>query len=274
MTNDFDRPRGGSGTREWSEHSLNIGLGCSHGCLYCYARTNALRWKKIEDPEDWTRERLIDSAVAKSYGKRKGVIMFPTTHDITPFYLSPAVEVLKKVLRAGNQVLVVSKPHFVCTARLCDELTPWKDQVMFRFTITSDGTLMRQWEPGAPSEAERLEALSCAFIDGYRTSVSAEPLLTDCSLRFDEAAKYIYLKVRSHVTHSIWFGLMNHPAKRTSWCWEKKPFVEVLAKALDLGSWKPPVIDRMIAGFERLCSLDSRIRLKENLRKLVERKKK
>ena len=36
-----------SGTKEWSVSSVNCITGCEHNCRYCYARANALRFKRI-----------------------------------------------------------------------------------------------------------------------------------------------------------------------------------------------------------------------------------
>ena len=86
--------------------------------------------------------------------------MFPTSHDITPRFLDDCVTVLKKLLAAGNEVLIVSKPHLECVERLCRELAEHKDKIVFRFTIGAmDDKLLRFWEPvrrlcGAAGSAE------------------------------------------------------------------------------------------------------------------------
>ena len=206
MSNDpFTRDRTGTGTRERSDLSYNIGRGCSHGCLYCYAKANACdRWKTLL-PKEWTTERISWPAVNKRWGTSSGVIMFPTTHDITPAYLEPAVAVLHKMLAAGNYVLIVSKPHLKCVERLCAELTDYHRQIFFRFTIGSmDAATCALWEPGAPPPEERLEALKLAAYIGYKTSVSVEPNLGGVL----NAVKVVET-VEPYVTHDIWIGKMN-----------------------------------------------------------------
>jgi len=221
-----------TGTREWSEHSVNCCLGCRHGCLYCYARANATRWGRIADPADWTVERPFDQATALANRRFKGVVMFPTTHDITPLAgadlgtLEACVRTLYALLRAGNRVLIVSKPHRAVIGRLCEFLRPWRDgeQVEFRFSI---GTLSEElaafWEPGAPPIAERIDALAHAFAAGYATSVSAEPLL-DC---LPLAAESLVEAVEPWVRETIWIGCMNKIAQRTAW-WRQPRRYEVL----------------------------------------------
>lgn len=41
----FDANRHGTGTQEWAEVTENIARGCVHDCLYCFAATNAKRFK-------------------------------------------------------------------------------------------------------------------------------------------------------------------------------------------------------------------------------------
>lgn len=201
----FTQDRNGTGTREWSEFSYNIGFGCSHDCRYCYARSNAVdRWKRIK-PEEWTTERINQRAIKRNWIRRIGVIMYPTTHDITPFYLEPSIDVLKKMLTAGNNVLIVSKPHMECVVKMCDELERWKKQILFRFTIGSmDAELCKLWEPGAPGPMERWNCLKLAYNTGFNTSVSIEPNLGGTGNAID-VVNWVY----GFVTHDIWIGKMN-----------------------------------------------------------------
>lgn len=205
MGDPFSQNRIGTGTREWSDLSYNIGIGCSHDCLYCYARANAVdRWKSVK-ADEWTTEKIRQSAVDKNWARHIGVIMYPTTHDITLEYLQSSIIVLKKMLTAGNHVLIVSKPHFECIIALCKELSEWKSQILFRFTIGSmDATVSHLWEPGAPVPYERVRCLKHAYTTGYSTSVSVEPNLGGTLNATD-----VVEAVEDYVTHDIWIGKMN-----------------------------------------------------------------
>lgn len=201
-----------TGTREWSEHSCNIQNGCGHQCRYCYARARMLQFKRFDKPKDWgtTYHRIRPAEVKKKRRKLKGVVMFPTTHDIEPEFLDECLAVLRKLLEAGNEVLIVSKPHLECIRTLCEELEPFRHQVMFRFSIgaMSNATL-GYWEPGAPSSGERYLALDHAFNKGWNTSVSCEPYLGPPNL-----AVYLYDSLAPRVTDTIWFGKLNHIRQR------------------------------------------------------------
>jgi DNA repair photolyase len=92
MNETFNDNRTATGTREWSEYSFNIGLGCSNNCLYCYARQNALRYKKINSPDEWQNEIVSEKAISRAQGHNKNcsddVYFDPTkSNNITNAYL-------------------------------------------------------------------------------------------------------------------------------------------------------------------------------------------
>lgn len=206
---DFTAERKGNGTKEWADINENIVRGCTNNCLYCYAASNAKRFK-LRDRDDWAREELTRKAEITRYPKKNGVIMFPTAHDITPFNLEAYVRVARLMLEAGNKVLMVSKPRLECIQRLTEEFVDYKDKTLFRFTIgTTDTAVAKSWEPGAPSPGERVAALKLAFEAGYQTSVSAEPLLGGL-----KTAKQILDAVRPYVTDKVWIGKMNRIRSR------------------------------------------------------------
>lgn len=198
-----------SGTREWAVKNVNCVNGCEHNCRYCYARWNAVeRFHRIEEGE-WETPHVRQKDVRKQYGKIDGQIMFPTTHDITPAVLEPCMVVLENLLRPGNQVLVVSKPHLDCIQAICDKFDKYKDQILFRFTIGAmNDAILRYWEPGAPCFAERVSALVYAWKHGFDTSVSVEPMLDS------ENVVTMFHALKPVVTHSIWIGRMNKIASR------------------------------------------------------------
>lgn len=203
--NPVHKEQSDKGVGEWAGYTCNVGKGCSHGCLYCYAEKMAVRFGQVASPEAWKEENLRDVSTGASK-KYDSTIMFPTTHDITPSYLSAYRVHLYNLLKAGNTVLVVSKPHFESIQAICSEFSSFRDKMIFRFTIGGlDDQAMRHWEPGAPPLEERIQCLKHAFEQGYTTSVSAEPMLGGR----DEAVKLYYL-LEPFITKEIWFGKMNN----------------------------------------------------------------
>ena len=75
------------GTQEWSVKTVNCCTGCSHDCLYCYAKEMATRFMQVTTAE-WPLERIRTKDVNKRHKKYDGQVMFPSSHDITPSNLS------------------------------------------------------------------------------------------------------------------------------------------------------------------------------------------
>jgi DNA repair photolyase len=200
-----NRKHNSHGTREWSEKTFNCCKGCSHDCLYCYAKEGAIRRKQIE-PEDWPNERIQENKVSIGHRKKyEGQLMFPSTHDITPNNFDACITKLKNLLTPGNRVLVVSKPHLECIEKLCESLRNFKSQILFRFSIGAcDDQILSYWEPNAPGYDERKESLIVAHQEGFQTSVSVEPMLDSVHIAT------LIGELLPYVSQSLWIGKMNH----------------------------------------------------------------
>ncbi len=197
------------GTAEWAVATVDCGIGCPHGCLYCYARAKQVDRLGLASREEWQTFRVDKEAVQRRYPLYPGQVMFPASHDITPENLQDCLTVLISLLASGNRLLVVSKPRFICIETLCRELACYRGQVLFRFTITArDDSILQFWEPGAPSYAERLSCLGLASDRGFATSVSVEPMLDSGDV---VAMVHELLPV---VSHSLWIGKMNRIHER------------------------------------------------------------
>ncbi|HUW10823.1 MAG TPA: hypothetical protein VM537_13910, partial [Anaerolineae bacterium] len=46
-----------TGTKEWSDSSANVSVGCSNNCLYCYAKAMMVRIGR-KTPSTWPVEEL------------------------------------------------------------------------------------------------------------------------------------------------------------------------------------------------------------------------
>ncbi|MHA1757320.1 MAG: radical SAM protein [Promethearchaeota archaeon] len=192
------------GTKEWSDYSVNCINGCSNNCRYCYAKKMAIRFGRKTE-KTWPVMEIREHDLNKKYKKRKGRFMFPTAHDITPDLevIDACFKVLRNILEPGNEVLITTKPHPVVIKKICNIFGNFKEQIQFRFTITSNNEkLLRFWEPGAPSFKQRLWALKYAYQKGFKTSISIEPFLSDPVVFIDDLIPY--------VSESIWIGPMNY----------------------------------------------------------------
>jgi DNA repair photolyase len=113
MTADGEAKRSPHGTQEWAASNVNIQDGCEHDCRYCYAKTMAIRFRRAA-AASWSKPRLRQHDLDRGFTRRAGRIMFPTAHDITPRNLDECLMVLNRMLAAGNDLLVVSKPWLAC----------------------------------------------------------------------------------------------------------------------------------------------------------------
>ena len=196
---------------DWTDVNINFCTGCVHQCRYCYQWEAAVRLKQIESREQWPNQVVREHDVKANYPfyKNEPMIGFPSSHDITPEVIEEACIVLGKLLRMGNRVLIVSKPHMECIERICSEFERYKEQILFRFTITAmDDNLLAFWEPYAPKFDERKACLEYAFSKEFETSVSAEPML-DTAHVDDLIADLLPL-----ITDAIWLGTMNDIKRR------------------------------------------------------------
>nr|WP_321402036.1 DUF1848 family protein [uncultured Desulfobacter sp.] len=194
--------------QDWADKGINISKGCSNNCRYCYAREESVR-RHGNTVENWPNEQLNLQIINKGWRISNKRLMFPTTHDITPGTYDACETVLKKVLKVGNNVLVVSKPRTELIEKLCNAIEPYKNQVMFRFTITAmDNEVLRFWEPNAPTYEDRKKALALVKEKGFRNSVSIEPMLDAPNVGA------LIEDLRPHTTDCMWVGPMKMVRKR------------------------------------------------------------
>jgi len=245
-----------TGTKEWAKYNYNIQTGCEHDCAYCYAKAMAVRFSRVK-ADGWDDVTISLKAVSKKWKKRDGTIMFPTTHDITQANINHCLIVLDNILRAGNNVLIVSKPDPNCIRLLCDAFEMCKKQILFRFTIGSvDNQTLKFYEPDAPSFGERLAALAHAHTRGFKTSVSIEPML-------DFQPYQIVKIVDEYVTDSIWLGLMNNARTRLKLNECSDQVIEMADKLRLMWSY------RGVKNLYEILKDNPKIRWKDSIKKLL-----
>ena len=246
------------GANQWKVKSCNFITGCSHDCLYCFSKASAV-YRKSKTRESWKEETINRKQLRKKQQRvLNGRIMFPSTHDISPTHLKESIQFIRNILVAGNEILIVSKPHLKCIEEICNEFLDYKEKILFRFTIgsTNDETL-RFWEPGAPSFDERMSSLRYAYDAGYATSISCEPML-------DIKIGDVISIVRPYVTHSIWLGTMNNMEWRLPT--NNDLTQELKDRANQLYAWQSD--EEIKALYERFKN-DSLIRWKNEIKMIV-----
>lgn len=224
----MEETKNNHGTRQWAVKNINFIKGCKNDCLYCYGKSYGIRFKR-NTSDDWKIELVREKDLNMKIPKYKGTVMFSSTHDITPDHLNESIIVLDHILKSGNFVLVVTKPHLECIQRICETFTEYKDKILFRITIGStDSKILKFWEPNAPSFEERLECLKLAFNMGYQTSASGEPLL-------DKNVDDLINQLSPYITDTIWIGKPNKLLYHTKLNGHGDP--ETIEKCNELLSW-------------------------------------
>jgi len=194
-----------TGTKEWADHNVNCIKGCYNNCRYCYAMCMAKRFGRATI-KTWQKMVIREDVVAQNFRKFSGRVMFPSTHDLFEFpeYQDACFTVIEKLLKSENELLITTKPRLRIIKDIERNFVQYKDQIQFRFTITScNNELLHFWEPNAPLFEERLSSLKYAFKKGYKTSVSIEPFL-------DYDPLPLINTISPYVTESIWLGIMNY----------------------------------------------------------------
>jgi len=244
-----------SGTREWAAKTVNCCTGCSHDCIYCYGKSMALRFGQVKAGQ-WGSERIRQHDVIRKHPKYPGRVMFPSSHDITPTNISACLQVLDNLLKVGNEVLVVSKPHLDCIQAICQQFEDYRDRILFRFTIgAQDDRLLSLFEPNAPGYSERRASLQYAYEHGFQTSVSVEPMLD--SVHIDD----LISDLLPFVTDAIWIGKMNYVGRLYS---KVGPEVQAALKMIENGQ-----TDEIIHSIYERHRNNPKIKWKKGIKKIV-----
>ena len=245
-----------TGTKEWAVETVNFITGCSHDCRYCYGRHMAVdRFKRVT-PEEWSQPCVREAEVCKKRHRVDGTVMTPSTHDICPEFINETIVVLDKLIDAGNDILLVSKPHIECIEKICARYTENREQIRFRFTIgCNNNELLAYWEPGAPSHEERLACLKYAYEHGFSTSVSVEPMLDG-----EHIVEHVE-RLLPWISDSVWIGKMNCIRSRVR---IENEVDESMVEAIEAGQTD----ERIMQIYDALKNIP-KIRWKESVKKVV-----
>jgi len=189
---------------QWSPNVYNIldcKTNCANDCKYCYMKRLKNKFFDV-DIENLDME-IEDKKVNKKWRSNETkLIMFPSSHDIFPEFIKAYTKTCINILDAGHQLLIVSKPRLECIEYLIKHLTNYKDNIIFRLTITThDEDTLKYWEHNASNFDERVKCLKLLYKNGFKTSISLEPFL--------ENPTYIITKLDKYITNDIWIGVMS-----------------------------------------------------------------
>lgn len=212
------------------DYTLNPYIGCSHGCIYCYARLYCE--KRIA--ENWGKIVVVKENIAEILGKeilkkRKGVVGLST---ITDAYQS--IEAKEKITRdllrllLDNRFKVSIQTKSSLVLRDLDILCEKKELVDVGFTITTlDEKIAKIFEPMASTPSERVKALEKISAEGIKTWIFLGPIIpgiseesfekiVDIAKATSSIVYYDKFRIKPFMTSGIVKELADK-AKKTDW---------------------------------------------------------
>lgn len=172
-------PRGKA--REYSPFALNLYMGCTHKCKYCYApgclqkspdsyyaapepRKNVLSGLARELSKSVPKEQVLLSFIGDVYCE---------TQDDNAL----TRQVLERLLQFKAPVAILTKGGKRCLKDL-DIFTAFGPHIQIGATLTFDNDKdSLEWESGAALPSERLEVLKTLHDNGIKTFASFEPVI-------------------------------------------------------------------------------------------------
>lgn len=171
-------PRGKAA--EYSPLAMNIYKGCSHGCVYCYAPSATYKQRDVFHSNVQPRNNFFQELgkdVVKFRGDKRPILLCFTTDPYQPIEETAKLTriSIKRLIENGNAVKVLTKGG---TRAVRDFDIMKTGNCDFGATLTfMDEKRSIEWEPGAASPADRINALRLAKESGIKTWVSLEPVI-------------------------------------------------------------------------------------------------
>ena len=193
--------------------TVNLTVGCAHGCLYCYARGySSYPGENTVVLYGNTLERLKDE-LARKRRRPQAVYFSPSSDLFQPVaeVLALGQRVLEFLLSRGIGVAFLSKGHIPDgTMKL---LIAHADRVRAQIgIITLDEDLQRLFEPHAASPKVRLEQMARLVSGGIATQARLVPVLPGLTDSPDSLGRLFRAIARAGVKRATVSALFLRPA--------------------------------------------------------------
>ena len=154
------------------KYSFSPYVGCSHGCLYCYASSYIPRFSEVRVKKD-VIGRLIKE-VSKIKDKYVSISNSSDPYQKIEERLKLTREALKVFINNNFRIMIITKSNLI--VRDLDILK--KGRVVVSMTITTlDELKARKLEPNAPLPNKRIEALKILSENGIPTVARIDPII-------------------------------------------------------------------------------------------------
>ena len=187
-------------------YAINPYVGCSHGCIYCYAEFmrgvtgHEEAWSEFLDAKDFDTASLVKFAA--SHGNER-VFMSSVTDCYNPY--EARFGLTRKVLEtlAGSDVnlQILTKSNLV--TRDIDLLQTLPNVRAGVSLSVIDESLRRMLEPRASSVAARIAAIKKLRTAGVKTYIFVAPIFPQITPVFDIMSRY------GDAADEIWFDRLN-----------------------------------------------------------------
>lgn len=196
--------------REYSPYACNVYLQCTHNCKYCYAPRAMQRSNEnyfVQRPEP---RKDIVGLVQKELSKTK------FKEQVLLSFIGDCYCEIADNGKAVREILELFLEHKVPTAiltkggkRVLKDLDLFKqfgEHIQIGATLTFfDEAKSLEWESGAATPAERLEALKILHDNGIRTFASFEPVIEPA-----ESLKLIEQTLKDNSVDTYKIGKLNN----------------------------------------------------------------
>ena len=167
--------------REYSPFALNIYIGCSHRCRYCYAphtlqKSSAAYFGKPEPRKNILK--FLEKDLQKNVYKEQVLLSFVGDVYCDNADDSATTREVLKMLSAYHVPVAVLSKGGKKMLRDLDIFKTFGDYITVGTTLTFlDEEKSKYWEPYAALPSERLETLKILHDDGIKTFASFEPTI-------------------------------------------------------------------------------------------------
>lgn len=167
--------------REYSPYALNIYIGCSHQCRYCYAphtlqKSSVTYFGKPEPRKDILK--YLEKDLQKNIYKEQVLLSFVGDVYCDNADDSATTREVLKMLSAYHVPVAVLSKGGKKMLRDLDVFKTFGDRITVGTTLTFlDEEKSKYWEPFASTPSERLETLKILHDNGIKTFASFEPTI-------------------------------------------------------------------------------------------------
>lgn len=202
--------------REYSPFALNIYIGCSHRCKYCYAPSTLQRSKDSYFGKPEPRKnilKLLADDLNKSVYTEQILLSFVGDVYCDSADGGQTTREALKLLNAYNAPVAVLSKGGEKMLRDLDVFDAFGDRIAVGTTLTFlNEQLSRKWEPFAALPEERLYVLKTLHEAGIRTFASFEPTIYP-----DESIKLIERTLADNSVDHYKIGKINHTKDADKW---------------------------------------------------------